>query len=78
MENVYTSTTSSQKKSDQQQVTLLVYENVLRTELLSTINVKAGQANASEFHSYERGIAILTSSFEQKTMELLNIIRMKF
>ncbi len=73
-----TSTTSSQKKSDQQQATPLVYENVLRTELLSTINVKAGQANTSEFHFYERGIAILTSSFEQKTMELLNIIRMKF
>jgi hypothetical protein len=59
-----TSTTSSQKENDQQEVTLPVYGNALRTELLSTINVKAGQANTSEFHFYERGVAVLASSLD--------------
>ncbi len=57
-------TTSSQKKTDQQEVTLPVYGNALRTELLCTINVKAGQANTSEFHFYERGVAVLASLLE--------------
>jgi hypothetical protein len=59
-----TSTTSSQKENDQQEVTLPIYGNALRTELLSTINVKAGQANTSEFHFYERGVAVLASSLD--------------
>ncbi len=59
-----TSTTSSRKENDQQEVTLPVYGNALRTELLSTINVKAGQANTSEFHFYERGVAVLASSLD--------------
>jgi dynein heavy chain 1 len=55
---------TSEKKNDQQEVTLPVYGNGLRTELLCTINVKAGQANTSEFHFYERGVAVLASSLE--------------
>ena len=47
-----------------QEVTLPVYGNGLRTELLCTMNVKTGQANTSEFHFYERGVAILASSLE--------------
>jgi hypothetical protein len=57
-------TTPSQKKSDQQEMTLPVYGNGLRTELLCTINVKAGQANTSEYNFYERGVAVLASSLE--------------
>ncbi len=57
-------TTASQKKSDQQEMTLPVYGNGLRTELLCTINVKAGQANTSEYNFYERGVAVLASSLE--------------
>ena len=56
--------TTSEKKNEQQEVTLPVYGNGLRTELLCTINVKAGQANTSEFHFYERGVAVLASSLE--------------
>jgi hypothetical protein len=51
-------------KIDQNDVTLPVYGNALRTELLCTMNVKAGQANTSEFHFYERGVAILASSLD--------------
>lgn len=58
------STISSSKTSDQQEVTLPVYGNGLRTELLCTINVKAGQENASEFNFYERGVAVLASVLE--------------
>lgn len=54
----------SNKKTDQQEVTLPVYGNGLRTELLCTINVKAGQANTSEYHFYERGVAVLASALE--------------
>lgn len=54
----------SQKKNDQQEVTLPIYGNGLRTELLCTINVKAGQANTTEFHFYERGVAVLASPLE--------------
>ncbi|CAF0861312.1 unnamed protein product [Adineta steineri] len=54
----------SQKKNNQQDVTLPVYGNGLRTELLCTMNVKAGQANTSEFHFYERGVAVLASALE--------------
>jgi hypothetical protein len=57
-------TATSQKKADQQEMTLPVYGNGLRTELLCTINVKAGQANTSEYHFYERGVAVLASSLE--------------
>ena len=56
--------TLASKKTDQQEVTLPVYGNGLRTELLCTINVKAGQSNTSEFHFYERGVAVLASSLE--------------
>jgi hypothetical protein len=56
--------TASEKKNDQQEITLPVYGNGLRTELLCTIDVKSGQANTSEFHFYERGVAILASSLE--------------
>ncbi len=56
------STTSSQKRNDQQEVTLPVYSNGLRTELLCIINVKADQANISEFHFYEQEAAVLASS----------------
>ena len=45
-------------------VALPVYGNGLRTELLCTINVKAGQPNTSEFHFYERGVAVLASALE--------------
>ena len=58
------STNAAEKKSDQQEVTLPVYGNGLRTELLCTINVKGGQTNSSEFHFYERGVAVLASSLE--------------
>ena len=54
----------SSKKTDQQEVTLPVYGNGLRTELLCTINVKAGQANTSEYNFYERGVAILASALD--------------
>jgi hypothetical protein len=57
-------TTESEKTNDQQEITLPVYGNGLRTELLCTIDVKSGQANTSEFHFYERGVAILASSLE--------------
>ena len=56
--------TGKASKNDQQEVSLPVYGNGLRTELLCTINVKAGQANTSEFHFYERGVAVLASSLE--------------
>ena len=56
--------TSPTKKTDQEEVTLPVYGNGLRTELLCTISVKAGQANSSEFHFYERGVAVLASALE--------------
>lgn len=56
--------TSPSKKTEQDEVTLPVYGNGLRTELLCTIAVKAGQANSSEFHFYERGVAVLASSLE--------------
>ncbi len=53
------------KNNDRQsEVTLPVYGNGLRTELLCTINVKAGQANTSKFYFYERGIAVLDSLLE--------------
>lgn len=55
---------SSSKKIDQQEVTLPVYGNGLRTELLCTINVKAGQANTSEYNFYERGVAVLASALD--------------
>lgn len=55
---------STSKKTDQTEVTLPVYGNGLRTELLCTINVKAGQANTSEYHFYERGVAVLASALE--------------
>lgn len=55
---------SSSKKTDQSEVTLPVYGNGLRTELLCTINVKAGQANTSEYNFYERGVAVLASSLD--------------
>jgi Na+-transporting NADH:ubiquinone oxidoreductase subunit NqrC len=57
-------TASSEKKNDQDEITLPVYGNGLRTELLCTMNVKSGQANAAEFHFYERGVAVLASSLE--------------
>ena len=57
-------TMSSQKINNQQEVTLPVYGNGLRTELLCTITVKIGQVNSSEFHFYERGVAVLASSLE--------------
>ncbi|CAF3346282.1 unnamed protein product [Rotaria sp. Silwood1] len=55
---------SSQKTNDQQEVTLPVYGNGLRTELLCTINVKSGQTNTSEYNFYERGVAVLASLLE--------------
>ncbi|CAF4574901.1 unnamed protein product [Rotaria sp. Silwood1] len=55
---------SSQKMNDQQEVTLPVYGNGLRTELLCTINVKSGQTNTSEYNFYERGVAVLASLLE--------------
>lgn len=45
-------------------VNLPVYGNALRTELLCTVNVRSGQKNSSEFHFYERGVAVLASSLE--------------
>lgn len=54
-------TSSNETKEN---VTLPVYGNGLRTELLCTINVKAGQPNTNEFHFYERGVAVLASALE--------------
>ncbi|CAF3748715.1 unnamed protein product [Rotaria sordida] len=55
---------NTQKMNDYQEVTLPVYGNGLRTELLCTINVKSGQANTSEYNFYERGVAVLASLLE--------------
>jgi hypothetical protein len=54
----------SNEKTDQQEMTLPVYGNSLQTELLCTINIKVSQANASEYHFYERDVAVLVSSLE--------------
>ena len=54
----------SSQATNNQEVTLPVYSNGLRTELLCTITVKIGEANSSEFHFYERGVAVLASSLE--------------
>ena len=56
--------TSSKTKKEGEDVTLPVYGNGLRTELLCTISVRAGQANSTEFHFYERGVAVLASSLD--------------
>ena len=55
---------TSTQKTNEKEVTLPIYGNGLRTELLCTINVKAGQANTTEYNFYERGVAVLASSLE--------------
>ena len=54
---------STEKKSQSNSmITLPVYLNATRSELLFTIELESAENSLNEFDFYERGVAVLTSS----------------
>ncbi len=52
---------STEKKHTNAMITLPVYLNATRGELLFTIELESADNSLNEFDFYERGVAVLTS-----------------
>jgi dynein heavy chain 1 len=53
---------ATEKKQTKSMITLPVYLNATRSELLFTIELESADHSLNEFDYYERGVALLTSS----------------
>ena len=55
-------TRATEKKQTNSMITLPVYLNATRSELLFTIQLETADNSLNEFDFYERGVAVLTST----------------
>lgn len=53
---------TEKKSQSNSMITLPVYLNATRSELLFTIELESAENSLNEFDFYERGVAVLTSS----------------